>query len=340
MGIVFGIILCEVFLRLSPVMKGNVISFQEVFGDRRDSMLWYMNNDARHKACFQPSSLLGYEHVPNSSFGEDFTVNSYGMIGKEYELEKEEGVFRVLLLGDSVAAQDYASSFLEGYLNADPDLNLKNKFQLWNAGVGGYDVRRYALYLQHKGLHYKPDMVLVFLFLNDFYLDSLVYYKGTDGMEAYCFKEGGFVPATAVNPLLLRYSYLYRLLLVRGSYWLDKGRADIGRKIAEDGRYYLSRIKQVCEKNKLPLFVVVFPYLMPMDSYSKWKLHEYKTACKVLKETGINYLDLYESLQGRDLRSLRNTSDDPVHPGREGHHIIAGIIYKYLAESYFYKQAG
>ena len=114
-------------------------------------------------STFRSSSILGYERVPNSAP----EVNSYGMIGKEYPLHKAKDVFRILVLGDSITQFDFYVRILESALN---NADLSRTFELWNAGVTGYDVKQYANYLKFKGIRYKPDMILIgclsLIFLN------------------------------------------------------------------------------------------------------------------------------------------------------------------------------
>jgi lysophospholipase L1-like esterase len=106
----------------------------------------------------------------------------------------------------------------------------------------------------------------------------------------------------------------------------------------ENGRNYLGRIKEICQKNSIPLFVIVFPYLKPMDEYKNYQLQEYKNICKIIKELKIEYLNLYEYLPKDNLYNLRERKEDEIHPSREGYCLIAKIVYDYLLGSYSIKK--
>src|SRR3989338_9885380 len=94
-SIVTVILAADVFFRLIPDLTGI-----------KQGRWRYSTTDPIGKsgACvdcsFRESTLLGYEHIPGSRAG---WINSYGLIGREYKLKKEGGVYRILLLGDSTA---------------------------------------------------------------------------------------------------------------------------------------------------------------------------------------------------------------------------------------------
>jgi len=277
---------------------------------------------------YRPSKLLGYEYIPNSKFG-NFSINSYGLIGKEYNLKKDKDIFRILLLGDSIAAQHWSCLYLEELLNKDYELKEKYKrFEIWNAGTGSYDVRRYALFLKYRGLKFNPDMILIFLFMNDLYPDLNIYYKTKNGAVAYYFPLSEISKKYSVNPFLLKHSYLYRFVILRlNQYLLNKKLSSNNYRI-EEGVYYLNIIKEICENNKIKLLIVVFPYLKKLTDYEKWQKEQYNDILTALNFLKLPYINLYDFLPEENLINLR--VDDDIHPNEEGHKIIAKIIYNYI----------
>ncbi len=321
-GVGFVLISLELFLRLNPKF-GYVYQSFRLAGENETKARWF--NSPRYS--LRPSALLWYEHIPNTLNGK---INAYGLVGREYKLEKDKGVWRILVLGDSIAEQGWSCEFLEDQLNNNL-LHAKYKFEIWNAGLGGYDVQRYYRYLKYRGLRYNPDTVIIFLFMNDFEICTTIYYKTQDGAIAYYFDINEISKYYIVNPFLLRHSYLYRFIILRlESYLLGKKKQQGINLKEEYGRYYLQMIKDICEERGLPLFVVIFPYLEPLDEYREYQIMEYQTICKVTKELKMNYLNLYEYLPTKDLCGMREDKEDEVHPNQEGHRIIAKIIYDYL----------
>jgi hypothetical protein len=90
---------------------------------------------------------------------------------REYALEKQPGTFRILVLGDSVTfghgtLQETTYPFLlEQRLKGwRPDV----RWEVWNLGVPGYNTGQELEYLREVGESYKPDLVIVGFYPNDF----------------------------------------------------------------------------------------------------------------------------------------------------------------------------
>ncbi|NMB75667.1 MAG: hypothetical protein GYA21_11135 [Myxococcales bacterium] len=90
----------------------------------------------------------------------EYRINSRGFRGPEVEIPKPQGVFRILLLGDSrtfgygVPLEKHFSSVLQGYFRATEVVNL---------GVSGYGVDQSLLALRQDGFAYQPDLVVLYL---------------------------------------------------------------------------------------------------------------------------------------------------------------------------------
>lgn len=314
-------------------MSESFLRFYPDFGYRYHCFKFKCEKlDISDFSYLRPSALLGYEHIPNCIP----KVNSYGLIGKEYKLEKDKDTFRILILGDSIAEQGHPCQFLEEQLNSEPKLRSKYTFEVWNAGVASYGVRKYALYLQHRGLNYKPDMVIIFLFMNDFILNTNIYYKTKNGTTEYDFLVSEISKVYIPNPFLMRHSYLYRFVVLRLNSFLVGRRKTQGIDIREeDGRYYLRRIERICQKKDIPLFVAIFPYLKPLNAYDDVQVSQYSTICKVVRDLGISHVnlcDLYKQLIEENF-SLRESKEDDIHPSKETHRLIAQKIYNCILDN-------
>jgi lysophospholipase L1-like esterase len=331
-GIVSSILILEIVLRLYPKFGYNYNSFRTTFASNPSLRDW---NTSAQKYFYRPSSLLGYEHVPNCK---PYT-NRYGFIGKEYNLKKSKGVYRILIIGDSIAEQRWPADFLEEKLNKG--FSSIYKFEVWNTGVGSYDVRRYALFLKYRALIYKPDMVIIYLFMNDFDLNTFVYYKTKDHIFSYDFYlEDLYKKGFWISPLLMQYSSAYRYLILKlSSYLSHKGKKDGVSKLESNGKHYLGIIKDICNKRKTSLYMVVFPYLKNIDMYKNYQKDEYSTIVKVLKELEMSYIDLY-GLYDRLIKNnfdIRDKKDDEIHPSIETHKLIAEEVYLYIQNEFMNK---
>jgi hypothetical protein len=128
-----------------------------------------------------PHPVYGRFHVPgfdgwvkSREFASRITINSLGLRGPERGYAKAAGTRRVMILGDSfteavqVAEHETTVSRLEAALNArGPD-----RFEVLNAGVGGWGTGQQLVYLREEGYRYEPDLVLVMLYLGNDVFDN------------------------------------------------------------------------------------------------------------------------------------------------------------------------
>lgn len=119
----------------------------------------------------RPDLVLGVRYIPSKSglnqdtcYSARVSTNSHGWRNREVSVVKPDGVFRVLVLGDSYMAglqvddhQTFASE-LEGLLGRE---NLPRRVEVINLGVPSYGTDQEYLALREFGLAYKPDLVLL-----------------------------------------------------------------------------------------------------------------------------------------------------------------------------------
>lgn len=327
-SIIMMLMLAELFLRLNPKF-GYIYNSARINSDISSGTLKMLNVDSSR---YRPSEILGYELVPNS--GPD--VNSYGFIGKEYNAAKDKGTFRIFVIGDSVAEYGWASEFLENYLNSNPRLQAKHRFEVWTAACGGYDIKQYTNLLKYKVLKYKPDMIIIFFVLNDLEADMNIYYKIKQNVISYNFAIPEVSKLYIPSKLLMKDSFLYRFIILSlNNYLMERKKTQGIDYRLETGQFYLQNIKDVCGNNKIPLLSVIFPYLKPFSQYQQYQLYQYKTIEKLLREKKVCFVDLHNHLQESKLLHLRDMKDDEIHPNKEGHQLVASVIYEYLLKNSF-----
>ena len=144
---------------------------------------------------YQYDPEIGYVLAPSQQgWSNDgfMTVNSLGFRGHEVALPKPAGSFRVVVIGDSVAAglgvanEQTFSAQLEHMLHERMPLR---RFDVVNLAVSGYNTRQEVQLLARHVERLQPDLVLVGFYVNDI--------EGSldDGMTT----EGG-TRITAVKP--------------------------------------------------------------------------------------------------------------------------------------------
>ena len=125
---------------------------------------------------------------------------------REYDLAKKPNTFRILVLGDSV-------TFGHGSVHAYPELleaRLKTwrpdvDWQVWNAGVPGYNTSQELAHLLEVGRAFQPDLVIVGFFENDL----------TDNQP---LRTPGRARRLATSALSLARRHLYSLELYKKAY--------------------------------------------------------------------------------------------------------------------------
>lgn len=268
-------------------------------------------NDWPSMKLFRPSNFLPYEVVPNIR---GYT-NSLGMRDKEYKLKKETGLYRIAVLGDSITMYGRYTDYLEELLNN----RLKDRFEVWNCGIGGQGIKEYYYNFAYKYLKSEPDMLIIGFCLDDFEMTPVIF-KVDKTMRCYrpfrLFKHNW-------DNWLYCHSNFYRYILTVLEQKMAK-KAGISRE--GTGRLYMSKIKEIVAQKNIRFFVVIFPYFRN-DSESTF---HYKEMKKVIDELGIECIDLH-NVFNKEERHKFITPPDYIHPNYEAHRIVAEVLYRKIS---------
>ncbi|MGQ0811537.1 MAG: SGNH/GDSL hydrolase family protein [Nitrospiraceae bacterium] len=124
-------------------------------------------------AWYQPSDVFGHQLVPNfEGFGPldlPVKINSHGFRDEEHAWEKERDTLRILGLGDSFTF-GWGVSHKETFLKQlEPLVHhaTGRQAETISAGVPGWGLNQYYLYLKTIGVKYSPDVVVLAYFTDD-----------------------------------------------------------------------------------------------------------------------------------------------------------------------------
>jgi len=270
----------------------------------------------------------GYEFIPKATD----EINNLGMRGPDREERKPDHVFRVLVLGDSVAygvgvrPDETFSMQLEAILSR---ASTSRAVEVLNSGVPGYNALQQLDYLVHRGLTLDPDLVIVAFCPNDVQTTPIVFRVG-DELRAYRHEKG----ESSYRLWLIERSSLFRLFL-RGVE-MRRSSEDSKRRSGNDKERNLEamgEIARVLSERRIPVIAILFPYLkQDFAEYDRAHLHTAVT--RLYEEAGAPVIDLHRAWmeRGNTAYRLPNSPRDTVHPNVAGHLSAAQLLAESIAE--------
>ena len=300
---------------------------------------------------------LGWKHAGHvrkafaNEDGDKFIVdqNRYGHRGREYNLQRTTGKYRVLILGDSftegvqVSQEDLFSARLE---------RMNQQIEVLNAGVGGYGTVQEYLYYVSEGVRFRPNLLLLMFVPNDLSDNCLSYYAGF-GPRPYALVRDGeveiverlepreflrFTIPVPFRAVLSRHSYLYYFLNTHVYQKLfarrmrELEREDL-RRTTNCGRYQIfywlvSRMNEMMKADGGDFAVVLIP--TDEDVRRGYSAAE-EPILKFCNEAALKCLQLLSRFVGERRSGTRLYFDVDIHLTRLGHAIAAEEISSFLS---------
>lgn len=290
-------------------------------------------------------------------------INNHGQRDYARTVEKPSGVYRIALLGDSiafgtgVALEDSYSKELETLLNKS--ITEGHRFEVLSFTNGGSEPSGYLEMLREDALRFSPDLVMVGFTLNDFerrlnspkglrerYYDVLRFVH----MHMRVWSHLYYLTFERSRATLYKYKILDKS--VRRSYELNilETRGQEFQEAWDFTKKNLDTIRDLSYQNESGFVIVVFPYEMQLniellnlyrDAFG-FELSDEVIHAKpqqILKsyttDRNIVLVDLFEPFQQaathEDLyfRELGGNLDF-VHPNERGHEIAANVLFDVL----------
>lgn len=261
-------------------------------------------------------------------------INSKRLRDREYSYKKPQNVFRIVSLGDSVTlgwGVRLENSFpkkLEGLLNA---FAFGKKFEVINAGVGGYNTVQEAAFFRSEIQHFETDLVLLFFTIND------------AGPPLEPFPEPKARPKDRISNLShVLIEVLKRLLptLLGLIEYLSYPNVDYladyqpatneGWKRSEEA---LRSIKRISMKNGSELIIFMIPAMQNLNGDYPYRMI-HSTLQQFCEKEGIPFFDLYSFFEGKKNSDVRVSPVDG-HPNKFAHDVIAQSVQNQLFERDF-----
>ena len=280
--------------------------------------MWKYARDIKQRSA---DPLIGHEHRPfGHSFlmGVDVTTNSEGHRDREIPVDRQPGVGRIVMLGDSfiegwgVPFEDTISKRLEKLFDQSGE-----KVEVMNTGVGNYNTVMEVQAFLTRDAKFNPDMVVLNYTFND--AEPVPSYGSTGFLsrnsEAAVFLVG------SIDSLLRLFGQKrtwdqYYLGLYDTPGW-DAAKAAI-RKLAE-----------YCRQNKIKLMIVSWPELHDVQHYRLQKITDLLHGAD--DDEKVPFVDLLNAVKDQEPSKLWVTPPDP-HPNAYANRLYADYLFPFLKE--------
>ncbi len=283
-------------------------------------------NEVLHRSSEIPG--LAFELAPNRQKKYEnvwIRTNSFGMRDTEPVPIEDDSVSRIVVLGDSftfgfrVDGESSYPSVLERRLNEGA---TEKRVEVLNLGVSGYNTQDEAIVLEHKGLPWRPDLVILGYVLND---------PETDPVQPLTshFQEPAVWQRSNLARLVAKVKHGLEVRL-----W---GGGDYYRYLHSEGREKwksvvsgLDDIRTLTEDQQIPVLVVIFPE-KPHKNWSDYPYADlHRQIAEIAHEKGFSVIDLLDRFSDYPARDMRVRRGDP-HPSPLGHEVAAEAIYDWIA---------
>jgi len=115
---------------------------------------------------FHTPGAEGWYFNPAGEYNAYARVNDAGLLDEDYPEMKADGVYRVLVLGDSFTEglRIPMDAAFHSVLERELDLGTDKRVEVVNGGVAGWGTDQQLLFFDEIGRNYQPDLVLVAFF--------------------------------------------------------------------------------------------------------------------------------------------------------------------------------
>jgi len=277
--------------------------------------------------------------------------NNLGLRNREI-LQKGDGVFRIMFLGDSLI---WSSDTSSGKLYTEViEENLNNLFktdkniEVINAGIPGYTTYQELEFLKVYGLDMQPDLVILGFVFNDVFHKYLHRPSGNKIIAPEPEARLHRFDVHTFPGILLSKSYLahevtfafqkvsYKLGL--SPYYSFENRDDFYLAWKSYGwadvEILIEKMRQQLSDRNIPLIIAIFPVRDQVDDEYLNKDRDYvlypqRRIKQICEKYDIPYMDLTFALYQGGGRAL---FADYLHLKKEGNDIVAVEFKQYLAD--------
>lgn len=313
------------------------------------------------------NQVMRYELTPNSegyAWHAEVKINSYGFRDREYDIEKPDGTYRIIAIGDSITFGNSLSAnvtFPERLEDFFRSHNLA--VEVLNLGVGGYDTMQEIAFLQELGLQFHPDEVIVGYCMNDVGVVSanLKYIRRARsyGKPVYNFRILQFVRIKIDILSAKFYSGVLngndngdtgekeKRAEILGDAYVSERMRLIEEYVSSNADYpttfswYASahrlsnlragfeRLKVLSRQHGFKVSVVIIPFVREhVDAYGA----AYDIVRNEARRNGFQVIEPLQKFVDTGITRLKISPRDGIHPNELGHRLIAEKLFEFYLQ--------
>jgi peptidoglycan/LPS O-acetylase OafA/YrhL len=235
------------------------------------------------RPSLEPDPVLGWRLIPSQtthlrweSYDYYLTSNSLGFPGPEYPDQKPPNTIRIMTVGDAFTSAEGVNTEQSWPRLLETDLQQvfpDEQIQVMNFAVTAYGPDQYAALVKEFAPIYKPDLVIIGLFVNDYqdvllnkqeYIQSIGFgLPAQDGWFAHLRLEHlkQFIHLRVIEPLLeqIRNRPGQHGYFLGNFLFLEKGNSDIAIKGRQLVSERLKEIKNISDQVGSKVMIAMIP---------------------------------------------------------------------------------
>lgn len=253
--------------------------------------------------------------------GDTYSINDLRMRGPRLPFEKPDGVYRIVVAGDSIAfgwgvtEQDCFPRILERRLNEAPKPDGVERYEVINGGTPGWGIPSYYVYLQETGLRFAPDLVVITIINNDL-TDIIKSVQGSaaesDLLTLPSWSQWSYIARAVQNVHALATAAQGDLVLTL------KANPEVTNPACDLACDAVNQIRELCGDTP----VVVLDTLGDIDGKPLPRLAD------GLEQRGIDRIEAFLPLRNY-AEEFAITAID-VHPNARGHRMYADWLFEWM----------
>jgi hypothetical protein len=288
--------------------------------------------------------VVGWKLTPNAHRRYDkesqpyfIAINSKGLRDVEHPYEKPPGILRIVVIGDSFVFG--AGGVEQGKRFTDILQASTKNTEVINMGVPAYGTDQEYLYLANEGLKYRPDIVLLCAYYNDFSESFSTLNPSNGRPKGYLSLNGDQLvfhpPEFSLFYRLAQHSYLLgvaQLELSKVSQAYDKamrrghGVLDADQRLATFKQLFVSAA-DVCQQHGSVFVLVYLPF---QRQYKPWLIQQIMD--ELAAGHGMLTLDLMDTVKLAN-RVTPSYLPNDIHFNEHGHQVVAQALLEYLTST-------